>query len=190
MNFVVKLNKKSTQTITVNYVTQNISAGDGSDYIAKSSTLTFLPGTVKQNVAISIIGDKTIEPNETFIVTLSNPVNAAIEKVTGTGTIINDDEATIASTISALSITESRSVKIAPNPVKSLLNIELSGYNGNVTLQLLNLQCRVLRQEKIQPVTNYAEQQMVVTGFANGTYLLVVMDEKGNRQTEKVIIER
>ena len=134
--------------------------------------------------------DKTIEPNETFIVNLGNPVNATIAKAAGSGTIINDDGSAIASTISALSITESRSVKITPNPVKSLLNIELSGYSGNVTLQLLSLQGRVLRQEKIQPVTNYAEQQMVVTGFANGTYLLVVMDEKGNRQTEKVIIER
>ena len=85
---------------------------------------------------------------------------------------------------------ESRSVKIAPNPVKSLLNIELSGYSGNITLQLLSLQGKVLRQEKIQPVKNYAKQQMTVAGIANGTYLLVVMDKKGNRQMEKVIIER
>jgi hypothetical protein len=45
VSFVVKLNKKSTQTITVNYITQNITAVSGSDYIAKSGTLTFSPGT-------------------------------------------------------------------------------------------------------------------------------------------------
>ena len=190
MMFTVSLSAAAAKKITVQFATQDSTAMAGSDYNTKSGTVTFTPGITQRMVTISIIGDKTTEPGETFKVNLSNPFNATIAKATGTGTIINDDGATIASAVSAPAITESRSVKIAPNPVTSLLNIELSGFSGNVTLQLLSIQGRVLRQEKIQPVKNYAKQQMTVADIANGTYLLVVMDEKGNRQTEKVIIQR
>jgi len=38
-----------------------------------------------------VTGDTTFEPNETFTVHLSNPVNATISDADGTGTIVNDD---------------------------------------------------------------------------------------------------
>jgi hypothetical protein len=44
-------------------------------------------------VTVSVNGDTTDEPNETFVVNLSNPANATIAKAQGTGTIINDDSA-------------------------------------------------------------------------------------------------
>ena len=190
MMFTISLSAAATKKITVQFATQDSTAIAGSDYNARSGTVTFTAGITQRTLSISIIGDKTTEPGETFKVNLSNPFNATIAKATGTGTIINDDGAAFASAVLETGITESRSVKIAPNPVKSLLNIELSGYSGNVTLQLISIQGRVLRQEKIQPVKNYAKQQMTVEGIASGTYLLIVMDEKGNRQREKVIIER
>ncbi len=41
---------------------------------------------------ITVNGDLTDEPDETFFVNLSNPVNATIDAETGQGTILNDDE--------------------------------------------------------------------------------------------------
>src|SRR5207249_2245282 len=42
-------------------------------------------------VAVTVNGDTKFEPNETFFVNLSNPVNATISDNQGVGTIVNDD---------------------------------------------------------------------------------------------------
>src|SRR5262249_8577029 len=74
MAFAVTLSKASTKKVTVQYATTSLNgtATAGSDYVAKSGTLTFNPGITKQTFNISIIGDKTVEPTETFKVNLSN----------------------------------------------------------------------------------------------------------------------
>ncbi|QGZ90469.1 Calx-beta domain-containing protein [Microcystis aeruginosa] len=89
--FKVTLSTTSTQTITVNYATANNTATAGSDYIAKTGTLTFTPGQISQDIIISVNGDTAIEPNETFLINLSNPSNALITDNEGLGTITNDD---------------------------------------------------------------------------------------------------
>ncbi|WP_257998640.1 putative Ig domain-containing protein [Xanthomonas arboricola] len=89
--FTVSLSAASGQTVSVNYATANGSATAGSDYVARSGTLTFTPGTTAQGVAITVNGDTAIEPNETFSVGLSGASNASIARATGTGTILNDD---------------------------------------------------------------------------------------------------
>ena len=57
--------------------------------------LTFTPGIRKQKISIAINKDNVVEPDETFSVILSNPVNAAITVGTATGTILNDDGTTV-----------------------------------------------------------------------------------------------
>src|SRR5438034_1308552 len=90
--FTVSLSSASFQTITVNYATADGTAtvADG-DYVAASGTVTFLPGVTSQPVAVTVNGDTKFEPNETFFVNLSNPVNATISDNQGVGTIVNDD---------------------------------------------------------------------------------------------------
>lgn len=90
-NFTVALSPASSNTVTVNYATANNTATAGSDYVANSGTLTFTPGQESQTVSVTINGDTTFEPNETFHVNLSNAVNATIDDNQGTGTISNDD---------------------------------------------------------------------------------------------------
>ena len=172
----------------MDYATQGVSAVAGEDYIETSGTATFLPGTKKQTISVTVKGDKTIESNETFRVNLSNAVNANIAKATATGTIVNDDGATIAPVISNVKTAGIHAVKISPTPANSILRIELSGYTGNVTLQLISMQGRTLLQKKIQAIASFAKEQINVSGFVSGTYLLAVIDDKGNMKTEKVII--
>ena len=70
-----------------------------------------------------------------------------------------------------------------------MIRISLTDYTGNITVQLINLQGKMLKQEKIQTGNaKYAQQKMNVSNIANGTYFLILIDEKGNRQTQKVII--
>jgi uncharacterized repeat protein (TIGR01451 family) len=83
----------STQTVTVDYVTSDITASAPSDYTSQAGTLTFAPGVTTRSIIVPVIGDGTPEPTETFQVTLFNPTNATIGTALGTGTI-NDDDAT------------------------------------------------------------------------------------------------
>ena len=86
----------SSQTVTVNYATANNTATAGSDYVAASGTVTFAPGQQSQPVNITINGDTTFEPNESFNVNLSSATNASIADSQGVGTIVDDDAPVLA----------------------------------------------------------------------------------------------
>ncbi len=79
--------------MTVAYATANGTATAGSDYVAKSGTLTFAAGTTQQTIDVTVNGDTVVEPNETFVVNLSSPSGATIADSQGQGTISNDDTA-------------------------------------------------------------------------------------------------
>lgn len=89
--FTVYLSAASSQTVTVNYSTSDGTATAGSDYQATSGTLTFAPGQTSATVAVLVNGDTVDEPDETFYVNLSGPVNATLANTSGRGTILNDD---------------------------------------------------------------------------------------------------
>ena len=82
---------------TVDFGSANDSATVGnSDYAAVNGTLTFAAGgPATQLISVTINGDITPEPDETFTVTLSNLVNtsgtANLGTTVGTGTVRNDD---------------------------------------------------------------------------------------------------
>ena len=59
--------------------------------VAAAGTLSFSPGTTTQTIAVSVAGDTTVEPNETFVVNLKGPVNATLADTQGTAVIVNDD---------------------------------------------------------------------------------------------------
>jgi hypothetical protein len=90
--FTVSLSAVYDQAVTVNYATANGSATAGSDYQAKTGSVTFAPGETIKTITIVVIGDKTRESNEAFFVDLFGPSsNALISTARGVGTILNDD---------------------------------------------------------------------------------------------------
>ncbi len=94
--FSVNLLNAFNVPVTVQYTTANPGSGNiataGTDYTAKSGTLTFSPGTTQQLVTVLVNGDLTIEPDEIFNFALSNPTNGVLgAPSTGVGTILNDD---------------------------------------------------------------------------------------------------
>jgi hypothetical protein len=89
--FTVTLSAASAQQVTVQYATANSTATAGSDYTATSGTLTFTPGQLTRTIAVAVLGDTTFEPDETFLVNLTSPINATIADGQGVGTITNDD---------------------------------------------------------------------------------------------------
>ncbi|MHA0287848.1 Calx-beta domain-containing protein [Mycobacterium sp. C3-094] len=92
--FTVTLDKPSTTPVTVSYATAQGTATAGTDFTARSGTLTFAAGVTSQQISVPVIGDTTVEQNETFTLTLSNPTGATIADGSAIGTITNDDVAT------------------------------------------------------------------------------------------------
>jgi Calx-beta domain-containing protein len=91
MVFTVSLDNASAVSVSVKAGTQNGSATQPSDYTANTQVLTFAPGDTSKTFSVSIKGDLTQEPNENFLVLLTQPVNTAIGDGTAAGVIRNDD---------------------------------------------------------------------------------------------------
>ena len=94
MVFSVRLNAPSSLTITVDYATSDGTAAAGADYSAANGSLLFMPGDVEQTVSVLLQADEVYETDETFVLTLSNPVNAELADAAATGTVISDDDTT------------------------------------------------------------------------------------------------
>jgi len=89
--FTVTLTPPTVRTVTVAFATVDVTAQSGSDYAATNETLTFLPGETNQFITVRVSGDTNQEPNEHFVVNLSNAVHATIVDGLGVGTILTDD---------------------------------------------------------------------------------------------------
>jgi hypothetical protein len=94
VNLTVQRSGNTSGAASVAYATSNGTAIAGSDYTATAGTVTFAPGQITQTLAIPILNDPTVESNETFSVTLSNPTGAVLgspETSTSTITILDND---------------------------------------------------------------------------------------------------
>ena len=84
----VSLSASTTVPVTVNWSLVNGTATfgaaattPGADYsaAAQSGTLTFAPGQTSQSVSVSILGDTTVEADETFQFVVNNATNATFK---------------------------------------------------------------------------------------------------------------
>ncbi|MDQ1642555.1 MAG: large repetitive protein [Actinomycetota bacterium] len=92
ITFTIKRSGNTTVGSSVKYATANSTALAGSDYTAVPATLvSFLAGETSKSVTVSVLGDTTVEPNETFSLVLSAPVGAFVSDTTGVATLVNDD---------------------------------------------------------------------------------------------------
>ena len=89
--FEVRLAPPSEQTVTVAYATMNVTAEAGTDYTARSGTLTFSARQTMMTISVPTTDDTERESDEHFRVTLSNPSGATLNDATGEGTIFDND---------------------------------------------------------------------------------------------------
>ncbi|NOX75807.1 MAG: hypothetical protein GXP17_04175 [Gammaproteobacteria bacterium] len=89
--FTITLSTSSTDTVTIDYATSDITATAPDDYQGKNGTLSFAPGETSKTITVNVITDVIAELDETFKMTLSNPGNANLNDAVGVTTIINDD---------------------------------------------------------------------------------------------------
>lgn len=77
--------------MTVAYATADRSAEAGTDYVARTGTVSIPPGVRRGVVFITVLPDTTAEADETFTLTLSAPTGAGIRDPLAVATIANDD---------------------------------------------------------------------------------------------------
>jgi hypothetical protein len=91
VTITVKLSVPSARPVSASYATSNGTATASTDFMPSSGTITFNPGETSKTISVTILGDFDGENDETFTVTLTNPVNGSLGKATATATIENDD---------------------------------------------------------------------------------------------------
>ncbi len=127
---------------SVDFATSNATATAGSDYTSTTGTLTFTAnGAPSQVINVPITGESLVEVTETFTVTLSNVVNtlgtAAIDDGSGTGTITDNDSATVQFAPTSVSQSEATSpmafTVTLSNPVQSGVTLTVNSTPGTAT---------------------------------------------------------
>jgi uncharacterized repeat protein (TIGR01451 family) len=101
----VRLSAPCTLPVSVDYATSNATAIAGADYVATSGTLVFDPGITNRTIDVPILGDLLYENVETFLVTLSAPVNGVLI-VAQSRIRINDDDPPPVASVDSVTMTE------------------------------------------------------------------------------------
>jgi Tol biopolymer transport system component len=131
----VSLDNPSSQPVTVNYTTSPVTATANSDYTTKTGTLTIPANSSEGTISIIIRNDNLNENNETFTVTLSNPVNATLTNAIGTVTITDTLQSAVTTTLTAnvenLQLTGS-------NPINGTGNAGNNRITGNIANNILS----------------------------------------------------
>lgn len=137
--FTLSLDNPSGKTVTVTAASANGTATlANNDYVQLPATLvTFNPGQASRTVTVTVNGDNTVEPSETFFVNLSGASNASIGDGQGVGTIIADEVATIS--IASIGQNEGNSgtapmtFSISRSSGTGTASVTVSSVNGSAT---------------------------------------------------------
>ncbi|MEP7042100.1 MAG: lamin tail domain-containing protein [Dokdonella sp.] len=92
--FTVSLSSAAAESVTFDIATADGSAMAGSDYVANSVTGAKIPaGATSYTFSVTVNGDTTPEPDETFSVNIGNIAGGGVvtTATSATGTILNDD---------------------------------------------------------------------------------------------------
>jgi parallel beta-helix repeat protein len=153
--FNVALSPAPTAPASVAWTTNPGTAG-AADFAAANGTLNFAAGETQKTITVAINGDTFYEPDETFTVALSNPVNILIDRAVATGTITNDD----------------------PQPVISADDVVVAEGNGAASI--------TIKLKSSQPITstiNFATQDGSALGSSD--YVAANGSLAFNNETEK-----
>ena len=126
----VDLSAASSQNVTVDYAVTGTATGSGTDYTLANGTLTISAGATSGTITIAgIIDDSLDEPDETVIITLSNPSNATLGSDDAHTYTITDDESTPTVDFNTTSSSGAESVS------SQAITVDLSGTSSqNVTV--------------------------------------------------------
>jgi len=130
------LSAVSGKPVTVTLTPSQGTATAGLDYSLFTTNATVSAGATSQQIFFQVIGERIFEDDETFTVSLSDPVNVTIDRGTATITIQNDDpipgisisDVTAAETNGAISFNFLLSLS---NPSSKQISVQYSTADGS-----------------------------------------------------------
>lgn len=125
LTFNVRLSARSTETVMVNFTSDNGSAIGGVDFVPTSGTLVFPPGTTNLVVRVPVIGNLLSETNRTLLLNLSQPVNAALARAQAVGVIVDNRDPLPTVVIEDVTVAEADSGTMLAN-----FDVQLSTRSG------------------------------------------------------------
>ena len=97
LTFSVTRSGETTTAVDVDFALSDGTASAPTDYTAATGNLAFAANQTEGTIDVTVLGDGTLEHNETLFLSLLNPsAGAAISTGQATGTIVNDDTRTTA----------------------------------------------------------------------------------------------
>gem|GEM_PF-3113755 len=100
--FAVSLSRAAGALVSMTWSTSAGTATADDDFQSGSGTLEFAASTTLKTISVVVVGDATVEDNETFYVNLANVSGAVMGDSQGMGTILNDDRQVTAAERTAL----------------------------------------------------------------------------------------
>jgi chitinase len=177
--FTVSMDQAVNEAVTVQYATIDDTAVAGEDYIGiPTTTLTFAAGETSKTVAVDVIGDETVENDETLSLTLSNQsANAEIATGSALGTITNDD-------LPLVSIAPASTFEGDIGDASSVdFTVTLSGAaNGNVIIDYSTTNGTAISGQDFTGTTS--GQTTVSTGLTTGTISIPVSGDLDVEENE------
>jgi Calx-beta domain len=87
--FAVVLSSPQSGAVTFSYATQDGSAVSGTDYTGISGTATIPAGQTSIHLPVTILPNAVATSTRTFVLNITSPSGATIERATGVGTVLN-----------------------------------------------------------------------------------------------------
>ena len=83
------------------------------------------------------------------------------------------------------------SLKVYPNPASDIINVQIEGYSGAVTLQIVDMQGIIVREFRNEVADKGRQKfEIPVNTLSKGLYMVNAIYTDGKRKTERVIIGR
>jgi len=175
----VDISATSASLVTVDYAVTGTAAGSGIDYALADGTFAITAGNTTATITIaSIVDDAIVEGDETVIVSLSNPGNATLGTNTvHTYTITDNDTATNVSDISISNLS------VYPNPCTD--NIYIANESNDISYIIIH----DLSGQTVLKANYKSEKDINVSHLTSGLYLLMIVNNKGEKQMIKIVKE-
>ncbi|MGQ0699256.1 MAG: carbohydrate binding domain-containing protein [Panacagrimonas sp.] len=126
----VRLSSASAQVVSVGF-TPGGAAGSADYSIASASPLMFSPGTTVVNLVVNLVDDALDEPDESVILSLNGPVNAALGSFPSfTAIILASDDLPDPFGFTAVS-------GVAPNSQQTSNTVVLGGFAGTAPISVM-----------------------------------------------------
>jgi hypothetical protein len=128
------LSERSGLPAVVAWRTEDSTATAGSsDYLSASGVATVPAGQTSQTIAVPVVGDRRVEPDETFLVRLSSPEHVSLDGDVVGVTIVADDVPRL-----AVSFGTSDGSRSLPPPTEggtATFHVTLDGWLGPVSVK-------------------------------------------------------